>query len=216
MLRHWHGLGYPRRARALHAAATLVVRDHGGNVPADLEALQSLPGVGRYTARAVRAFAHERPAAVVDTNVGRVLARAGGRRLTPVQAQRAADGLVPVGRAWAWNQAVLDLGALVCRPAAPGCGRCPLGAVCRWRGGAVEDGDPALGSAQVSRPQGRYEGSDRQARGRLMAALTAGPVEVSGVASVMGVEAGRATVLVGGLVADGLVERTGDVLRYPG
>ena len=133
-----------------------------------------------------------------------------------MQAQRAADGLVPAGRVWAWNQAVLDLGALVCRPAAPGCDRCPLGAVCRWRGGREQGGDPALGSAQVSRPQGRYEGSDRQARGRLMAALTAGPVTVSGVAAVMGVEAGRATVLVGGLVADGLVERTGDVLRYPG
>jgi A/G-specific adenine glycosylase len=218
VLRRWHGLGYPRRARALHAAATVIVGDHGGELPADLDALRALPGVGPYTARAVLAFAHERRAAVVDTNVGRVLARVAGRRLTPAAVQRIADDLVPADQVWAWNQAVLDLGATVCRPVAPWCHGCPLGRWCRWAGAdgdAATDDDPARASAHVSRGKARFRGSDRQARGRLMAALVAGPVEASGAAEVMGVDPQRAEALVGGLVADGLVERVAGVLRYP-
>ncbi len=87
VLRHWQGLGYPRRARNLHDAATAMVAEHGGAVPDDLDALRALPGIGPYTARAVLAFAFERDVAVVDTNIARVLARVAGARLTLRQAQ---------------------------------------------------------------------------------------------------------------------------------
>ena len=95
VLRDWHGLGYPRRARNLHEAAVAMVDHHGGQVPDDLAALLALPGVGPYTARAVLAFAFERDVAVVETNIARVLARTAGRRLTARSVQAAADALLP-------------------------------------------------------------------------------------------------------------------------
>jgi A/G-specific adenine glycosylase len=174
----WSGLGYNRRAVSLHRAATIITVRHDGCVPDDLAALTSLPGVGPYTGRAVLAFAFERPVGVVDTNAARVLARAAtGRPLTLTEAQHEADHLVPPGRAWAWNQAMLDLGATLCRARHPACHRCPLGAgapassLCHWarRGGP----DPASGSAGATRPQSTFAGSDRQGRGRLLATLTA-------------------------------------------
>ncbi|MGI9610239.1 MAG: A/G-specific adenine glycosylase, partial [Acidimicrobiia bacterium] len=110
----WMGLGYNRRALNLHRAATQIVEVHGGSVPSDLEALLALPGVGPYTARAVRVFAFEKPDAVVDTNVGRVLARWEGRSLKPREAQRLADRLASPEHSWVWNQAIMELGALVC------------------------------------------------------------------------------------------------------
>ena len=207
VVRAWHGLGYPRRARDLHRSAVVAVTDHGGYLPVDRDGLLALPGVGPYTARAVLAFAHERDVAVVDTNVGRVLARQLGRRLRPAEAQAAADGLVPAGRGWVWNQAMLDLGATVCTRRAPRCGGCPVVTSCAWRG---EGPDPADGSAGVSTQQGRFEGSDRQLRGRLMAALGRGPVAEGDLASACGVadEPGRARSVADGLVGDGLVVRT--------
>ena len=95
-------------------------------MPDDLAALLALPGVGPYTARAVLAFAFERDVAVVETNIARVLARVAGERLTMRRAQAMADALVPAGAGWAWNQALMDLGAAVCRPV-PRCGDCPVG-----------------------------------------------------------------------------------------
>jgi A/G-specific adenine glycosylase len=182
----WSGLGYNRRALQLHRAAGLITSRHGGTVPGDLPALTALPGVGAYTARAVLAFAFERPVGVVETNTARVLARAvAGRPLSRAEAQREADRLIPPGQAWAWNQALLDLGATVCTARRPSCGTCPLGAgtargrPCRWaRSPGTED--PARGSAGTSRPQSRFEGSTRQGRGRLLAALTAEPASAGG------------------------------------
>ena len=98
----------------------------GGQFPDTLDGLRRLPGVGPYTARAVLAFAFEADVAVVDTNVARVLARWHGRRLTSAQVQRLADAALPTGRAWAWNQAALDLGATVCTARRPDCSACPL------------------------------------------------------------------------------------------
>ncbi len=212
VVRAWQGLGYPRRARHLHRAATVAVADHGGELPADLDGLLDLPGVGPYTARAVLAFAHERDVAVVDTNVGRVLARQCGRRLGPAEAQATADRLVPTGRGWAWNQAVLDLGATVCTRRTPHCDGCPVRDTCSWRG---EGEDPADGSAGVSGRQARFEGSDRQLRGRLMAALGKGPVARRDLATVCGVtdQPARARTVAAGLVSDGLVASDGDGWR---
>ncbi len=174
VLRLWQGLGYPRRARNLHVTAGLVVERHGGAVPDDLDVLLTLPGIGAYTARAVLAFAFERDVAVVDTNIARVLARTAGERLTPTRAQAFADDAVPVGDGWIWNQVFMDLGATVCRPA-PRCGVCPLSRSCRWHRAGHPDPDPAVGSAGVSTRQAPFDGSDRQARGRVLAALHAGP-----------------------------------------
>jgi A/G-specific adenine glycosylase len=199
----WQGMGYPRRVLNLQRAAAQVVELHGGVLPADLDALLALPGVGPYTARAVLAFAFEADAAVVDTNVGRVLARRAGERLTPSAAQRAADEWLPPGRSWAWNQTLLDLGATVCRPA-PECAHCPVADGCAWRGGPAAD--PAAGSAGVSRRQAKFDGSLRQARGAVMAALANGPVRVAALEVPGGHDA---AAVVASLESDGLVHMTG-------
>ena len=121
----WVGLGYNRRAVRLHAAACMVMQEFGGRFPTTASELRRLPGVGPYTVRALLAFAFEDDAAVVDTNVARVLARVADRRLTLREVQAAADAALPAGEAWAWNQAMLDIGAALCRPVAPRCAACP-------------------------------------------------------------------------------------------
>jgi A/G-specific adenine glycosylase len=204
VLRTWQGLGYPRRARDLRDAAALIVADHGGRVPDDLPALVALPGVGPYTARAVLAFAFERDVAVVETNIARVLARAAGERLTTRRAQAMADALVPVGAGWVWNQALMDLGAAVCRPE-PRCAGCPVAGGCHWHASGHLQPDPAVGSAGVSTRQPPYDGSDRQARGRVLRRLARGPAPVDGFPAR----------IVAGLVADRLAVRAGSDLRLP-
>ncbi|HUF96503.1 MAG TPA: A/G-specific adenine glycosylase [Ilumatobacter sp.] len=218
VLREWQGLGYPRRARNLHAAAIEVTRLD--DFPRDLTGLLALPGVGAYTARAVMAFAFECDEAVVDTNIARIYARQAGRRLTAKEVQAAADAHVPHGDGWAWNQCLMDLGAVVCRPK-PMCTDCPVERSCAWRGGARRGGesssldDPAVGSSGVSGRQTRFEGSDRQARGRMMKALTAGPVAVAAVAEVMGRDDENSRPLVDALIAEGLCARAGAWLVLP-
>jgi len=213
----WSGLGYNRRAVSLHRCATAIVADHGGQVPDDLDALLRLPGIGPYTARAVLAFAFERPVGVVDTNVGRVLARWAGRPLPVAEAQALADELVPPGRPWLWNQAVMELGATVCRRRGPDCTRCPITAGCAWSAAGMPSPDPADGSAGVSRAQSRFEGSDRQGRGRLVAALRHGPVALDDLAEVMGWpdDVERAQLVAKGVVADGLADHDGGSFRLP-
>ena len=213
VLEMWAGLGYNRRALHLHAAAKRITAD-GGRFPRTLDGLLALPGVGPYTARAVLAFAFEQDVGVVDTNVGRLLARLGGCRLSPAEAQPAADRLVPAGRAWQWNQALFDLGATICTRRAPDCGNCPLREHCFWRG---EGPDPAHGSAGVSVSQPPFEGSDRQGRGRLVEALRSGPQPVSAAAQLMGLEGDppRARRIVASLRRDGLVIEQGGTLQLP-
>jgi A/G-specific adenine glycosylase len=203
VVRAWEGLGYNRRAVNLHRAAVRIAA-HG--FPDTLAGLLALPGVGPYTARAVLAYAYEADAAVVDTNVARVLARVGGRRLTPKEAQAAADALAPPGEAWAWNQAIMDLGAQRCRPRVPACDGCPLAPWCRWRRAGHPEPDPAVSSAHVSGGQSPFDGSDRQGRGRLVDALRRGPVAARDVAAVMGWpgDPDRAGRVAATLVADGL------------
>lgn len=134
----WDGLGYYRRAAHLHALARAVVRDHGGRIPADAEALRHLPGVGAYTAGAVGTFAFEQRVPAVDTNVARVLTRVFRPRLQPgTRGTRQLEGLarrvLPTrGRtAWAFNQALMDLGALFCTARRPRCATCPVRPSCR-------------------------------------------------------------------------------------
>ncbi len=211
VVRAWAGLGYNRRAIMLHAAATRIVDHHDGVVPDQLEALLALPGVGPYTARAVLAFAFERDVAVLDTNVGRVLARLVGRPLSAREAQELADDLVPAGFGWEWNQAILDFGASCCRKRQPICDGCPSWAVCCYQGVGE---DPAVGSAGVSARQSRFEGSDRQGRGRLVDALRSGPLTRSSLPGLLGWNDDvRVDRVVVGLLDDGLIEVHGDELR---
>ena len=207
VLAAWAGLGYYRRARDLHAAARTIVARHDGEVPDDLAALRALPGVGPYTARAVLALAFGRDVGVVDTNVARVLSRAfAGAPLTAAAVQRLADALVPVGTGRAHTEALLDLGATVCTARAPRCEACPLATGCAWRAGGRDAPDPAATTAGTSRPQARFEGSDRQGRGRLLAALRAGSVPRADLAATAGWpdDVERAARVAEGLVADGL------------
>ncbi|MFK7918035.1 MAG: A/G-specific adenine glycosylase [Ilumatobacter sp.] len=204
VLRLWQGLGYPRRARNLRAAAAAVVSNHDGALPDQLDKLLALPGIGPYTARAVLAFAFERDVAVVDTNIARILARTSGERLTPKRAQSAADDLVPAGDGWTWNQVIMDLGATVCRPT-PQCHECPIARHCAWQRSGRGHPDPAVGSAGVSTKQARFDGSDRQARGKVLAALGIGAHPASDFDER----------IVAGLLADGLIERVGATIALP-
>ncbi len=129
----WAGLGYYSRARNLHRAATLAVARHGGTVPRDPDALRALPGIGAYTAGAILSIAHGVRAACVDGNIRRVLSRLDGRDRTPRDLERRAQELVPADRPGEWNEALMELGATVCRPQDPLCGVCPFGGVCRAR-----------------------------------------------------------------------------------
>jgi len=207
----WAGLGYNRRAVNLHRCAVAVRDAHGGVVPDDLTGLLALPGIGPYTARAVLTFAFERDVAVVDTNVGRVLARQSGDRLTASGAQRVADDLVPVGSGWSWNQAMLDLGALVCTKRSPACETCPVATTCTWFSAGRPDPDPAIGSAGVGRGQSRFEGSFRQGRARLLDVVRHGrPVHPDEFVAACGWEArpdatDEAHRAASSLAGDGLV-----------
>ena len=144
VLKRWEGLGYYSRARNLHRAARLVADEHGGQVPDSPEAFRALPGVGPYTEAAVMSIAFDRPLAVLDGNVIRVLARVfavdADARAGPTRRalQALADELLDAGRPGRWNESVMELGATVCTPRSPACGRCPLNAVCR----AYAEGDP--------------------------------------------------------------------------
>lgn len=204
----WAGLGYNRRAVNLHRCAVLVVDHHDGRLPDDLEALLRLPGIGPYTARALLAFAWERDVGVVDVNAARVLARTEGRSLTLREVQGRADAAVPTGAGWEWNQAVLDLGATICTSRRPRCTTCPVSTVCRWQRDGRPEPDPARGSAGTSRGQSRFEGSDRQGRGRLVDALRDGRrLEPSELAAGAGWpdDPQRTATVVASLVRDGLV-----------
>lgn len=131
----WSGLGYYARARNLHRAAQVIVERHAGRLPADLESLRGLPGFGPYTAAAVASIAFGVDAPLVDGNVARVLCRLEGWALGAEEARAkawsAAEALLPSGRAGDWNQALMELGATVCSPAAPACDRCPVQRQCR-------------------------------------------------------------------------------------
>jgi A/G-specific adenine glycosylase len=148
VLRQWAGLGYYARARNLRRAAAAVLRDHGGELPCDAESLAELPGFGRYTVGAVRSIAFDQPAALVDGNVKRVLARLQAlERPSDGELWRLAESLVPEKHAGDWNQALMELGATVCTPRKPTCLLCPVQASCS----AHRSGDPERFPAPAKR-----------------------------------------------------------------
>ena len=139
VLSHWAGLGYYSRARNLHSAAGEIVANHGGNFPNEHEAALALPGIGRYTAAAVLSIAYDKPLAVLDGNVARVLARLGALRgdlrapSTWQKLESTAQDLLAQKSPGDWNQAMMELGATVCTPKSPKCGECPIATWCRAR-----------------------------------------------------------------------------------
>ena len=215
VLRAWGKLGYPRRALRLHAAASTIAAEHGNVVPAEVEELLALPGVGAYTARAVAAFGYRRRAPVVDTNVRRVIARvvhgagdAGPPRTTADLAD--ASALLPADEPTAarFSAALMELGAVRCTVRRPACAGCPAGSVCAWQlGGWPEYTGPA-------RPAQRFAGTDRQVRGRLLDVLrgAAGPVSREALDAAWSESAQRDRCLFS-LLEDGLVEQL-DEDRY--
>ena len=205
MVRRGPGSGYNRRARPCTAAAIAVVEEHGGRVPADVAALRALPGVGAYTARAVRAFAFGEDVAAVDTNVAACAPRCvAGAPLGSAAAARLGDRLVPPGASWEFNQAVFDLGATVCTAARPRCDACPLRRQCRWHRAGRPDPDPWR-ARPGARTKGTFAGSDRQGRGRLLEALRQGAISEDGLARACGWpdDPARARRTAAALVAEG-------------
>jgi len=206
-IRQWGTLGYPRRALRLHETATILTARHGGTVPADVEVLLALPGIGRYTAAAVASFAFGQRHAVLDTNVRRVLARlVAGQPPLPaapsVAERRLAESLLPAEplAAARWSVAVMELGALVCTAASPRCTACPVARDCAW----LAAGQPA---EAAGRPAQRYDGTNRQCRGRLLAVLrdSGSPASQADFDAVWTDQAQLARAL-DELVADGLVD----------
>ncbi len=207
-VRRWGKLGYPRRALRLHACARELVAHHGGVVPADVDELERLPGIGTYTARAVAVFAYGRRHPVVDTNVRRVVARAvlGQGDAGPPSATRdhaTVEALLPdepVAAARA-SIAFMELGALVCTARAPRCADCPLAGQCAWRlAGAPRYAGPAV------RPQ-KFAGTDRQVRGLLLDVLRSATGPVSRPAlDVVWADAAQRERALDALVVDGLID----------
>lgn len=212
VLRAWGKLGYPRRALRLHAAAEAIATQHGDAVPADIDALEALPGIGSYTARAVAAFGYGRRCPVVDTNVRRVVARAvhgaGDAGPARVKADLAdVDALLPADDATAATISIglMELGALVCTARTPRCGLCPVHEVCMWQA----NGRPEYTGPR--KPVQTYAGTDRQVRGRLLDVLRAAehPVEKAALDAAWS-DAGQRDRCLHSLLVDGLAEQHHD------
>jgi A/G-specific adenine glycosylase len=185
VLRAWRGLGYNRRALALWRAAKRIVEVFDGAVPSAIADLESLPGVGPYTARAVAALAFGVPVGAVDTNVRRVLGRIVAGEvgvLPPADLQRLADSAVPAGQAAPWTHALMDVGATLCKPGRPDCAACPARPWCRYAAGAVTavSTAAALGRAparpRVARETAApFRTTSRWLRGRILDRLREAP-----------------------------------------
>lgn len=214
VLRAWSGLGYNRRALALRAAAIAVVERHAGTIPRDVAALDALPGVGPYTARAVAAQAFGVPVGPVDVNVARVLRRIVGRPLAPSDLQRLADDLVDPDHPGHWAHATMDLATLICVPRAPYCVRCPLRTGCA----SADRVPPPVPRASRSRPSPPFHLTRRWLRGALVRELRAAPPGTwVGIAGPRGAhEPWRVREALQALAAEGLVELgEGDLARLP-
>lgn len=174
VLRSWQGLGYNRRAINLQRAARVIVDDHGGAVPSDLTALEALPGVGPYTARAVAALAFGLPVGAVDTNVRRVLGRIVAGEVDILDArtmQQVADDAVPPDRPGFWTHALMDIGATRCKPRRPLCEACPAGPWCRYA--AAPATAPRVRAAHETAAP--FRSTSRWLRGRIVERLREAP-----------------------------------------
>jgi A/G-specific adenine glycosylase len=194
-IRAWQGLGYNLRAVRLHTLATHVMTDFGGELPRTVDGLRQLKGIGSYTAGAVACFAFEQPVAMVDTNVRRVLSRVFA--FPAAEVERHAQALVPPDAAYAWNQALMDLGATVCRARRPLCLVCPLLVEC------AGPEPPELPAAVAGPPSEPFTSSSRYFRGRVIDALRAASAGLP--LDVLCARVGATPDLVDRLARDGLV-----------
>jgi A/G-specific adenine glycosylase len=213
VLRAWRGLGYNRRALNLWRAARVVVDQHGGRVPSDVEALERLPGIGPYTARAVAAIAFGAPVGAVDTNVRLVLGRtiAGATdRLSAVDLQRLADASVPADRASDWTHALMDVGAKFCRTSGPACEACPARPWCRYSAEATARAvaQPGRGPTPARERAAPFSSTSRWLRGRILDRLrdADGSTWLEFVPPIGDHDRVAVTRAIGLLAADGLVE----------
>jgi len=206
ILRAWANLGYPRRALRLRECAQVIVDKHGGVVPDDVDALLALPGIGDYTARAVACFAYGKNVPVVDTNVRRVVARVERGQALGVPGKKEIQEvahLLPEDNGPEFSVGLMELGALVCTAKAPKCDACPVAQDCAW----LAAGRPAPEEGQ-RRPSQRFEGTDRQVRGKIMKVLREAdsPVEQAIIDAVWPDDAQRSRALFS-LLEDGLAEQ---------
>ncbi len=216
-LKQWANLGYPRRALWLHRAAVEIRDRFDGVVPAQVDDLLSLTGIGDYTARAVAVFAYGQRLPVVDINTRRVIARSQYGRSQPGPAARRdladMDALLPHddAEAAAFNAATMELGALICTATNPRCEACPIADDCRW----LADGRPDTGDTR--RRQATYEGSDRQARGAVLRTLRHDPTNAVPLAEVIPdwPDAAQRERAITTLIADGLAQVSGSLLELP-
>lgn len=208
VVRAWGRLGYPRRALNLHAAATRIRDVFAGEVPATVDDLESLPGVGTYTARAVLSFAFGQRVPVVDTNIRRVLARAVLGIAEPEPPRATADlvlmeSVLPLDEqsAVAVNAGMMELGAVVCKAKSPNCVECPVREYCGW----AINGFPA-NAGRIRKPQARYSGSVREARGAILALARDGHLVTHAEMRKVVPESERCDLALEGLLDDGLLE----------
>jgi A/G-specific adenine glycosylase len=213
VLAAWRGLGYNRRAILLLRTARIVVAEHEGRLPSDIAALQRLPGIGPYTARAVAATAFGQPVGAVDTNVRRVLGRlvGGSTPLDSGSIQELADVLVPRDDPAHWTHALMDLGATTCLPRKPRCEACPLSAWCRF----AREGNPASSAPRRRRGVAPFDASARWLRGRIIDRLrdAAGDGDDGWVrfeAAIGKHPAGSIGPALAALAQDGLIELRAD------
>ncbi len=219
----WRGLGYNRRAVQLHRCAQEIIYHHGGSIPSDQQVLRSFPGIGAYTAGAICAFAFGQDVAVVDVNVQRVLSRfiepqvSEADMLPRRRVQALADFLLPRGGGIWWNEALMDLGSLLCRPRQPQCTECPLEPRCASAGRMA----PAT---PVQKIEPVYRGIPRRLwRGRLIELLRQrSPRPISDCASALfsnptDTDLGWLHTLLDQLHRDGLIcLSSGDVVALAG
>jgi len=245
VIRAWSGLGYNRRAVNLQRAARAVVDDYGGQMPRDVDVLRRLPGIGPYTAGAIACFAFRQDVGFADTNIRRVLHRviAGPElpepSITPGELARLAQDLVPPGQGYEWNQALMELGATICRSRSANCDACPLAGVCRARPTIADVLTTELRRSAKREP--RFETTNRYVRGRIIDILRGAPIggysaaevvarmpigkdtpdleRVAGLLEVLTIE-GMADrerqVSEDGLAYDGLATDASDRFRLPG
>jgi len=218
VIQAWGALGYPRRALRLRECAVTIDKEYG-EVPRTEDTLRTLPGIGEYTAAAVAAFAYGCRTVVLDTNIRRVIARAYAGEALPMPHLTAAErtmaaNLVPTEAkdAVKWNQATMELGAVVCRARDADCESCPVKDICAWRS-ADYPGDIHAGRRRTQ----PWEGTDRQARGRIMAFLREADGESVPIAAILAGTPREAQTLraIDALIADGLARRDGEALRLP-
>jgi A/G-specific adenine glycosylase len=207
VLREWQGLGYDRRGLALWRAARVIRDEHGGQVPASIGALEALPGVGPYTARAVGAIAFGVPVGAVDVNVERVIGRVTGRagQLRRRQVQTIADRIAESTDPATWTHAVMDFGATMCRPRNPRCDDCPVRARCAT---AVAGTQTSVRRPRRARPTTPFHATNRWLRGRILDRLREAPTSAWVVLDApIGTHAlDRVHRAAWALAADGMIE----------